>query len=72
MFTSDIEIVDGWVIVGDRPGLGLEIDREALEKQRVDAIPAGSGPGRLDVAPGPVYTKCCPRWLSRLKRRKEF
>ena len=52
VFTSDIEIVDGWAVLGDRPGLGLEIDREALEKGRVDAIPAGSGPGPFGRRPG--------------------
>ena len=52
VFTSDIEIVDGWAVLGDRPGLGLEIDREALEKGRVDAIPAGSGPSSVWTSPG--------------------
>ncbi|MBI2502572.1 MAG: mandelate racemase/muconate lactonizing enzyme family protein [Candidatus Latescibacteria bacterium] len=44
VFNSDIKIVDGWAIPDERPGLGIEIDREALARQAVDRVPPGAGP----------------------------
>ena len=52
VFTSDIKIEDGWAILGDRPGLGLEIDREVLARQAVEAVPAGAGPSPFGRRPG--------------------
>jgi L-alanine-DL-glutamate epimerase-like enolase superfamily enzyme len=52
VFTSDVKIVDGWAIPGDRPGHGLEIDRDALEKQAIDKVPAGAGPSPFGRRPG--------------------
>ncbi|NKB71418.1 MAG: mandelate racemase/muconate lactonizing enzyme family protein [Candidatus Latescibacteria bacterium] len=52
VFTSDIRIEDGWAIPGDKPGLGIEIDREALDKAAVEQIPAGAGPSPFGRRPG--------------------
>ena len=70
VFTSDIEIVDGWAVLGDRPGLGLEIDREALEKGRVDAIPAGSGPSPFGRRPGAGLYEVLPTEEERAEAAK--
>jgi L-alanine-DL-glutamate epimerase-like enolase superfamily enzyme len=32
VFETGVEIVDGWAVAGDRPGLGLEVDRAALDR----------------------------------------
>jgi len=47
VFTTDVRIEDGWAYPGDRPGNGLQIDYDALERQRVEVIPAGAGPSPL-------------------------
>ena len=52
VFTTDIKVEDGWAILGDRPGLGLEIAREALARQAVEAIPGGAGPSPFGRRPG--------------------
>lgn len=44
VFTADVCIEDGWAILGDKPGLGIEIDREALRSQAVEQVPVGAGP----------------------------
>lgn len=44
VFNSDVQIVDGWAMPGERPGLGIEIDRDALARQAVDRVPPGAGP----------------------------
>lgn len=35
VFDTGVKIVDGWAEAGDRPGLGLEIDRAALDRMAV-------------------------------------
>jgi L-alanine-DL-glutamate epimerase-like enolase superfamily enzyme len=47
VFTTDVRIEDGRAYPGDRPGNGLQIDYDALERQRVEVIPAGAGPSPL-------------------------
>jgi D-galactarolactone cycloisomerase len=32
--TTPIELVDGWVNIPSKPGLGIEVDRSILEKYR--------------------------------------
>jgi len=44
VFTTDVAIEDGWAVVGDRPGHGLLIDRDALTKS---SIGRASGVGRV-------------------------
>ena len=70
VFTSDVKIVDGWAVLGDRPGLGLEIDREALDEQRVDAIPAGSGPSPFGRRPGAGLYEVLPTEAERAQAAK--
>ena len=36
LLTTPIEIRDGWIAVGQRPGIGVEIDPEKLDRYRVD------------------------------------
>lgn len=52
VFTSDVEIIDGWALPGDKPGLGIEIDHQALHRQAVDTIPPGAGPSPFGRRPG--------------------
>lgn len=33
VFDTGVQVVDGWAVAGDRPGLGLEVDRAALESR---------------------------------------
>ena len=39
VFTSDVRVDDGWMIPGDKPGTGIELDHAALEAHAVDALP---------------------------------
>ena len=48
----DITFENGKAILGDKPGLGIEIDREALEEASVTRIPPGTGPSPLGRRPG--------------------
>ena len=52
VFSTDIRVDDGWLTAGDRPGLGLKIDRNALQRQQVDAAPPRSGPSPAGRRPG--------------------
>jgi L-alanine-DL-glutamate epimerase-like enolase superfamily enzyme len=52
VFKTDVKIEDGWAIPGDKPGLGIELDREALERQAVEQIPPGAGPSPFGRRPG--------------------
>ena len=36
VFTSDVRIEDGWLIPGDKPGTGIELDQEALRRRQVE------------------------------------
>ena len=50
--THDVTIENGKAILGDKPGLGIEINREALEEASVTKIPPGSGPSPFGRRPG--------------------
>ena len=45
-----IDPMDGLVKLGDAPGLGLELDRAALEATRVRALPAAPGQAELSAS----------------------
>lgn len=45
IFDADNWIEDGHVVLGERPGLGLEVIRDQLEAHKVDALSPGSGVG---------------------------
>ena len=49
---SDTKIEGGQAVLGDKPGLGIEIDREVLAAKSVDKIPPGSGPSPFGRRPG--------------------
>ena len=70
VFTSDVEIVDGWAVPGDKPGLGIEIDREALHRQAVDAIPPGAGPSPFGRRPGAGLYEVPPTEVERAEAAK--
>jgi L-rhamnonate dehydratase len=36
LLTNDIQVVDGYAVVSEKPGLGIEINEDALEKYRCD------------------------------------
>lgn len=44
VFTSDVRIEDGWAIPGEKPGLGIEIDCDALARQAVAQVAPEAGP----------------------------
>ncbi len=59
-FTVDSRIEDGWILLGDSPGLGIVFDEEKLKKLSVRIPSPGSGPspwgrrrgaGLYEVAP---------------------
>ncbi|GAH73831.1 unnamed protein product, partial [marine sediment metagenome] len=59
-FTVDTRIEDGWILLGDSPGLGIIFDEEKLEKLSVRIPSSGSRPspwgrrrgaGLYEVAP---------------------
>jgi hypothetical protein len=60
-FTWDSHIEDGWIVMGEKPGLGIEIDERKLAKIGVDnprtrrGLPAGrrEGAGLYEVPPTP-------------------
>ncbi len=52
VMSSDITFKDGKAILGDKPGLGIEINRAALEKATVDKVPPGAGPSPFGRRPG--------------------
>ena len=52
VFTTDVTVEDGWAIPGDKPGLGIEINAEALEKQAIKQVPPGAGPSPFGRRPG--------------------
>jgi len=56
----DNHLEDGWIVLGDKPGLGLEFDEELLERLQVDRPSPGSqaspwgrrrGAGLFEVGP---------------------
>ncbi|MFW6195191.1 MAG: mandelate racemase/muconate lactonizing enzyme family protein, partial [Chloroflexota bacterium] len=44
IFTTDVRVEDGWMIPGDKPGLGLEINQEELQRHAVEKLSPVSGP----------------------------
>lgn len=60
VLTTDNHIEDGWIVLGDRPGLGIEFDEAALDRAAADLPTAGSrvmlwgrrrGAGLFEVGP---------------------
>jgi len=70
VFTSDVRIEDGWAIPGDKPGLGIEIDRQALELHSVEAIPPGAGPSPFGRRPGAGLYEVLPSSEERAEAAK--
>ncbi len=52
VWKSDIRVEDGYLIPGDKPGIGIEIDHEALERHKVEKLSAVSGPSPFGRRPG--------------------
>jgi L-alanine-DL-glutamate epimerase-like enolase superfamily enzyme len=52
VMTSDVKIVDGWAICGDKPGTGVSFDPEALARQKVEKVSASAGPSPFGRRPG--------------------
>ena len=52
VFTSDVTVENGFATAGDKPGLGIEIDHDALERQQIDKVPPGAGPSPFGRRPG--------------------
>jgi len=50
--TSDTRIEDGWVVIGDKPGTGLEFDQEQLRLHAVERVSAVAGPSPFGRRPG--------------------
>jgi L-alanine-DL-glutamate epimerase-like enolase superfamily enzyme len=44
IYTSDVTFEDGWAIPGSKPGIGIEINREALERATVTTVTSMAGP----------------------------
>ena len=70
VFTSDVKIEDGWAIPGDKPGLGIEIDREALARQAVEQIPPGAGPSPFGRRQGAGLYEVLPTAAERAEAAK--
>ncbi|MCC7262729.1 MAG: mandelate racemase/muconate lactonizing enzyme family protein [Candidatus Latescibacteria bacterium] len=70
VFNTDVAIVDGWAVPGDRPGLGLEIDREALARQTVERVPPGAGPSPFGRRPGAGLYEVRPSAAERAEAAK--
>lgn len=48
----DVTFENGQAILGEKPGLGIEIHHDELDKLKVDRIPPGSGPSPFGRRPG--------------------
>ena len=44
IYTSDVRSEDGWAIPGDKPGIGIEINQDALAKATVETVTSRAGP----------------------------
>lgn len=44
VFSTDAKIEDGWIVLGDAPGLGISVDEELLESLLVENPSPASGP----------------------------
>jgi L-alanine-DL-glutamate epimerase-like enolase superfamily enzyme len=36
LLTNDVKVIDGYAEVSEKPGLGIEMNEDALEKYRCD------------------------------------
>ncbi len=52
VYTSDIRFEDGYAILGDKLGVGIEIDHEALERSAVQKVSFGAGSSPFGRRPG--------------------
>ena len=52
VFTSDVKIKEGMAKVGNKPGLGIEINYSELSKNEVTNISTKSGPSPYGRRPG--------------------
>ena len=52
VMTSDIKIVDGWAVCGEKPGTGVSYEPQALAKQKVESVTASSGSSPFGRRPG--------------------
>ncbi len=52
IFSSDVKFENGQCVLGDAPGLGIEVDYDALAAAKVDAVSPGSGPSPFGRRPG--------------------
>ena len=51
LFDIDITLEDGWLVLGERPGLGIEFDIDRLRAHTVDRVSPGTGPSPLGRQP---------------------
>ncbi len=52
VYSSDVTVEDGWAVLGDRPGTGIEIDREALAGAAVESVSRIAGASPFGRRPG--------------------
>jgi len=52
VFTSDVTIKDGYAFVGNKPGLGIEVNYEELAKHKVENVSQKAGPSPYGRRPG--------------------
>ena len=52
VFQHDSRVEDGYILLGDTPGNGIQFDMEALERHRVKARSAGAAPSPWGRRPG--------------------
>lgn len=52
IFKHDVTFENGQAVLGDKPGIGIEVDYDALAESKVDAIAPGSGPSPFGRRPG--------------------
>ncbi len=52
VFQHDSRVEDGYILLGDSPGNGIQFDMEALERHRVVARSAGAAPSPWGRRPG--------------------
>ena len=52
VFTSDVTIKDGYAFVGNKPGMGIEVNYEELAKHKVEKVSQKAGPSPYGRRPG--------------------
>ncbi len=52
VMTSDVTIKDGTAIPGNKPGNGLDVNRDALKAQEVSVVSSSAGPSPFGRRPG--------------------